>query len=95
MLNFKLQCTTVAVFRPKCLLVKVKKSSGYFVLAAGLKMQGIHPMQYDGDCNIWSTDCSVGFSHLFKTYLNTGLLVKKWLIFPFYNKDKSLLKNIK
>lgn len=77
MLNFKLQCNTVAVFRPKYLLVKVKKCSGYFVLAAGLKMQGIHPMQYDGDYNIWSTDCSVGFSHLFKTYLNTGLLVKK------------------
>lgn len=47
------------------------------MVAAELKMQGTHPMQYDGDYNIWSTDCSVGFSHLFKTYLNTGLLVKK------------------
>lgn len=75
MLNTKLQCTTVAVFRPKCLLVKVKKCSGYFVLAAGMKMQGIHPLWYVGDYNIWSTDCSVGFSHLFKTYLNTELLV--------------------
>lgn len=98
-LNFELHCTTVVVFRPKCLLVKVKKCSGYFVVAAELKMQGTHPMQCDGDYNIWSTDCSVGFSHLFKTYLNTGLLVKKmaYISIPlyFHNKDESLLKNIK
>lgn len=30
-------------------------------------MQGIHPMEYDGDCNIQSTDWSVDFSHLSKT----------------------------
>lgn len=49
---------------------------GSFVWGTGLKMQGIHPVQYDGDYNIWGTDWSVGFSHLFKAYLNTGLLVK-------------------
>lgn len=46
---------------------KGKKCSGYFVLAAGLKMQGVHPMQYNGDYNIYGTDWSVDFSHLSET----------------------------
>lgn len=43
------------------LICKGKKYSGYFVQAAGLKMQGIHTMQYDDDENTQGTDWSVGF----------------------------------
>ena len=49
---------------------KGKKCSADFVLTAGLKMQGIHPMQYDGVYNIHGTDWGVDFSHLSKTQLN-------------------------
>lgn len=58
-------------------ICKGKKYSGYFVQAAGLKMQGVHTMQHDDDENTQGTDWSVGFSHLFKRYFNTKLLVKK------------------
>lgn len=46
---------------------KGEKCSGYFVLVAGLQIQGIHPVQYDEDCNIQNTDQSVDFSRLSKT----------------------------
>lgn len=54
-------------FQAQMFTCKGKKCSADFVLAAGLKMQGIHPVQYDGDYN--STDWSVDFSHLSKTQL--------------------------
>lgn len=67
-LNFKWLCTGQRCsFQAHMFTYKSKKCSGYFVLAARLQMQGIHPKQYDGDCNIQSTDWSVDFSHLAKT----------------------------
>lgn len=64
-------------FQAQVFTCKGKKYSGCFVQAAGLKMQDSHTMQYDGHENTQGTVWSVGFSRLFKTYFNTGLLVKK------------------
>lgn len=53
------------------------KGKNVWLFCLGYWMENArYSVQYDGDCNIWGTDWSVGFSHLFKTYLNTGLLVK-------------------
>ena len=66
---------------------KGKKCSGYFVLVAGLQMQGIHPMQYNGDCNIQSTDWSVDFLICPRH--------SKWLCFYSVTKLSPLLKHNK